>query len=51
MRLHSGLFCRTHEPATSDPAAPTSDFVKVLRSIFITVLLIGPRIPHLLGDG
>jgi hypothetical protein len=41
MRVHSGLFRRTHEPAANDPAAPTSVFVKVLRSTFITLLLFG----------
>ena len=39
MRVHSGRLPRIQEPAASDPAAPTSDFVKVLRPIFIRVLL------------
>jgi hypothetical protein len=39
MRVHAGLFCVNHEPAANDPAAPNTDFVKVLRSIFMTVLL------------
>src|SRR5688572_10554622 len=43
IRLHAGLRPRTHEPATSDPAAPTSDFVNVLRSMFIVVLPFGHR--------
>src|SRR6476469_6925010 len=42
MRLHSGLLPRIHEPAASDPAAPTSDFVNVLRPTFIRVLHMGP---------
>src|SRR5687768_1080867 len=41
IRLQAGLFRRTHEPATRDPAAPTSVFVKVLRSMFIVVLPAG----------
>src|SRR6186997_2034552 len=40
IRLQAGLLRRTHEPATSDPAALASDFAKVLRLMFITVLLI-----------
>src|ERR671912_2452652 len=48
IRLQAGLLPRTHEPATSDPAAPTSDFVNVLRSMFIVVLPLGTRKPQLI---
>jgi hypothetical protein len=41
IRLHAGLLSRSHEPAASDPAAPTSDFVNVLRLTFISVLPSG----------
>jgi hypothetical protein len=41
IRVQAGLFSRSHEPAASDPAAPTSDFVNVLRSTFMCVLSFG----------